>query len=123
MCGFCPYGQLVEDFPLDPPSRASAVEHNRYMKKLLKEGKFDKPDTHMTREEAENSIKNFDKNDYPVKYIRSKMSCEVFGHHCPVYYHVELFAETNKITQEEINAFKKEIDEHKEKIKNDREIL
>jgi hypothetical protein len=114
-CGFCPYGQLVEDFPLDPPSRASAVEHNNHLKQLFAAGKFDNDLD--VRKNMEESINNFDKKNYPVKYTRSKMSCKVFGHYCPVYYHAELVAEDDEITQEEIDIFKKEIDEYKEKLK------
>jgi len=69
-CGFCPYGQLVEAFPLDPLR----------------------------------------------KKIPSKMVCEVFGHHCPVFYHAELFAEEKDITEEEQEAFTKECREFLDKI-------
>lgn len=113
ICGFCPYGQLIEEFPLDPPSREIAIEHNKYMIAALAEGKFD-DNENMTREDAEDEIKNFNKDDYPVKAIDNKMTCEIFGHHCPVYYHAELLAE-EEASQEEIDAFGKEI---KEYIKN-----
>jgi hypothetical protein len=33
---YCPYGPLVEDFPLFPPDRDEAIEHNEYLKKCLK---------------------------------------------------------------------------------------
>jgi len=118
ICGFCPYGQLVEEFPLDPPSRKMAIEHNKYMIAALAEGKFD-DNENMTREEAEAEIKNFNKDDYPVKVIDSKMTCEVFGHHCPVYYHAELLAEDGEVTQEEIDAFDKEINEYLDALKED----
>jgi len=51
LCGFCPYGQLVEEFPLN----------------------------------------------------RNEMSCEVFGHDCPVFYHAEFMAEEEETTNEEIS--------------------
>lgn len=69
-CGFCPYGQLVEAFPLDPIRRK----------------------------------------------IPSKMTCSVFGHHCPVFYHAELFAEEEEITKEEQEEFTKECREFLDKI-------
>lgn len=43
LCGYCPYGQLVEEFPIKEP--------------------------------------------------RGKMSCAVFGHDCPAYYHAEQMTE------------------------------
>jgi len=47
-CGYCPYGQLVEEFPL---------------------------------------------------HTKSKYSCELFGHDCPVYYHAEGVVENEKRPQ------------------------
>jgi len=108
----------VEEFPLDPPSRKMAIEHNKYMIKALAEGKFN-DNENMTREDAEAEIKNFNKDDYPVKAIDSKMTCEVFGHHCPVYYHAELLAEDGDATKEEIDAFDKEINEYLDELKKD----
>ena len=35
---YCPYGPLVEDFPLLPPSREEAKEHNDYLKTCLETG-------------------------------------------------------------------------------------
>jgi len=119
ICGFCPYGQLIEDFPFDSPSRKIAIEHNKYMIKALAEGKFDDSEQHMTREEAETEIKNFNKDDYPVKAVDSKMACKVFGHHCPVYYHAELLSEDGELNQEEIDAFDKEIKEYMDELKED----
>lgn len=72
-CGFCPYGQLVEAFPLDPIRQK----------------------------------------------IPSKMTCDVFGHHCPVFYHAELFAEEKDITKEEEGEFIKECKEFLDKILED----
>jgi len=118
-CGFCPYGQLVEDFPVPSLTRAEALEHHKYMVDALAKGVFDNKICLMTRKEAELEIKEFNEKDYPEKAISiDKMQCSEFGHHCPVYYHAELFSESDEVTQEEIHAFKKEIDEHMEKIKN-----
>jgi hypothetical protein len=119
-CGFCPYGQFVEDFPLPSISQAAAIKHNNYMADALARGVFDKPDPHnpflMTRDEAIAEIENFNPEDYPVDPSPDKMACKVFGHHCPVYYHVEILAEEDKVTQEEIDAFEIEIQEYLEKL-------
>lgn len=119
-CGFCPYGQLVEDFPLPDISQSEAIKHNNYMVDALAKGVFDKPDPDypllMTRDQAIAEIENFNPEDYPVNPIVDKMACKVFGHRCPVYYHAELLAEDNEITQAEIDAFDTEIKEYLDKI-------
>lgn len=119
-CGFCPYGSLVEYFPHPSIPRSEAIKHNNYMAKALAEGVFDKPDPDypylMTREEAIAEIENFNPEDYPDNPSVDKMACKVFGHHCPVYYHAELLAEEDQVTQDEINAFDTEIEEYLKKI-------
>jgi hypothetical protein len=123
ICRFCPYGQLVEDFPLPSPSRSEAIEHNNYMVSALVKGTFDKPDPKhpylMTKDEAIAEIENFNPENYPDDpVITDKMACTVFGHHCPVYYHGELLSEDNKITQEELDAFDVEIAEYMNKLES-----
>lgn len=121
-CGFCPYGQLVEDFPVPSISRKEAIAHNEYMKKALADGTFDKEDSKnpflMSRECAEIEINEFNEEDYPESpnIDDEKMRCNVFGHHCPVYYHGELLAEDSKATQDEIDAFEKEAEEFLKKV-------
>jgi len=56
ICGFCPYGQLVEMFP----------------------------------------------------FTNKKMSCEVFGHDCPVFYHAEQFSEECNVKNDEVDDMMKE---------------
>lgn len=125
LCGFCPYGQLVEDFPLPDIPRSEAIKHNNYMADALAKGVFDKPDPNnpylMTRDEAIAEIENFNPEDYPDNPPVDKMSCKVFGHHCPVYYHAELLAEDDEVTQDEINAFDIEMREYLGKIEAYRE--
>ena len=60
MCGFCPYGQLVEEFPI-------------------------------TNEEG--------------------ITCLIYHHDCPVFYHAEIFGEDEDATDEEIEAMYKEFKE------------
>jgi len=117
LCGFCPYGTLVEDFPLPSIPRSEAIEHNNYMANALAKGVFDKPDPKkpflMTRDEAIAEIENFNPEDYPENPEPvNKMACGVFGHHCPAYYHAELFAEESEPTQDELDAFEKECHEY-----------
>lgn len=123
MLCFCPYGQLVEEYPLPPLTRAYMVDHNEYMKKALAEGVFDEENKKdglplMTRADAEQEIAEFDPEDYPEEPDEQmeKMSCEVFGHCCPVFYQMELFAEEDEATEEEMEMCGKEIDERIERM-------
>jgi hypothetical protein len=46
---------------------------------------------------------------FPLQEGRSNMSCEVFGHDCPVFYHAEMLAEdTVGITDQEWEDWIKE---------------
>ena len=38
---YCPYGPLVEDFPLLPPTRSEAIEHNDFLKEQLSKKAYD----------------------------------------------------------------------------------
>ncbi len=38
---YCPYGPLVEQFPLLPPTRDEAVKHNEFLKEQLAKGVYD----------------------------------------------------------------------------------
>jgi hypothetical protein len=120
-CGFCPYGQLVEEFPVPFIPRSVAIKHQEYMVKAIIDGVFDKPDPDnpflLTKEEAIAETENFNVEDYPEDPVPiDKMRCDVFGHHCPVYYHAELMAEDDPVTQEEITAFEQEINEYFKKV-------
>jgi hypothetical protein len=120
LCGYCPYGQLVEEFPLPEISRKEAVAHHEYMVKAIMDVVFDElsPDKPlMSKEEAIAETESFNIEDYPEDPLPiDKMRCGVFGHHCPVYYHAELLAEEDPVTQEEINAFDVEIQEYMKKV-------
>src|SRR5688572_13789978 len=37
---YCPYGPLVEDFPLPPVTRTESEEHNSYLRDCLKVGRL-----------------------------------------------------------------------------------
>jgi len=70
LCGFCPYGQLVEEF--------------RFQKKP------------------------------------NEISCSVFGHDCPVFYHAEMFSEEKIPTIKEIKAMHNEIEQKFRKLKEEK---
>jgi hypothetical protein len=116
LCGFCPYGQLVEEYPLPPMTRAEEIEWIENIKKKQAEGAYDEENKVnglplMTREEAQKHIDEFNPNDYPENPDEQmeKMSCSVFGHCCPVFFQMELFAEEDEATDEEMDLCDKEI--------------
>jgi len=74
--GFCPYGTLVEEFPLYPKTRKYAEENN-----ILTEDGY--PDLNKVL------------RDHPEL---DKHSCEVFGHDCPVFYMAEPLAENSELS-------------------------
>lgn len=123
LCGYCPYGQLIEEYPLPPITLA---EHTKWVENIKKQqalGTYDEENKKdglplMTREEAQKYIDEFDPNDYPEKPDEQmeKMSCEVFGHCCPVFYQMELFSEEDNVTEEEIDLCDKEIHERFERM-------
>jgi hypothetical protein len=69
-CGYCVYGQLVEEFPFDKTG---------------------------------------------------KLSCPVFGHNCPVYYHAESMMDEGDIDPKKVKAYERKImkafEEYKKKKK------
>src|SRR5438309_2343790 len=66
---YCPYGPLVEDFPLPPPTLAETEKHNEYLRRCLETGrladgaKLDAP----RRRFFERQLREFRKSDYPGK--------------------------------------------------------
>lgn len=95
---YCPYGPVVEDFPLLPVMREEAKEHNEYLKTCLKTGILgngailDK-----TRKKCfAKDVKEFKTTEYPeeIPKILVEAACRVFGHVCPVYFVAEPLTET-----------------------------
>jgi hypothetical protein len=97
---YCPYGPLVEQFPLLPPTRSQAVEHNDYLRNCLKSGEFGdaKPLDAERRKSFESQVSRFNPKEYPDKIPDdvAAMSCSVFGHICPVVFVNEGFTETSE---------------------------
>ena len=76
---FCPYGQLVEIYPLHEKAKKYAKKNNLYCKltgagwiPCSKNDPMAKPDT-----------------ERALKEIKEPHSCKTFGHDCPVYYLAE----------------------------------
>jgi hypothetical protein len=98
---YCPYGPLVEDFPLLPQSLEDAQEHQAYLTHCLKIDRF--PDgkrlTPKHRKMFQESINSFNSREYPEKFPRAiaDAACRVFGHLCPVYFVGEPLTETKDL--------------------------
>ena len=97
---YCPYGPMVEEFPLLPVSLADAKEHINYLASCLETGIMANgaPIDDMRRELFEKEIESFDEADYPeeIPTILTKASCRVFGHVCPAFYVSEPLTETKE---------------------------
>jgi hypothetical protein len=100
---YCPYGYLVEQFPMIPDTLGPALEHQVYLKKCLKQGKFEDGSKlrvvqiHWFR----NMVNGFRKKSFPdriPKFI-DEASCKIFGHLCPVFFAAEGFTETRQLRQ------------------------
>lgn len=92
---YCPYGPIVEDFPLLWPTREEAIEHNDFLKSQLKKGAY----KGKKKIFFEKEVRNFNPKDYPEKHSKSDVekSCSVFGHFCPVFFTNEPLTETNEL--------------------------
>jgi len=92
---YCPYGPLVEDFPLLGPTRQEAIQHNNFLIERLKKGAYKGKKKIMFEKE----VQKFNPNDYPIRHSKSDLEkeCSVFGHLCPVFFVNEPFTETNEL--------------------------
>ncbi len=98
---YCPYGYLVEDFPLLAPKREEALEHNVYLESCLKSGVMQNgtPLDTERRKLFESMIAEFDSREFPVDYLpeEKESACKNYGHICPVFFVHEPCTETNEL--------------------------
>jgi hypothetical protein len=96
---YCPYGPLVEDFPLPPLLRSAAESHNVYLRECLATGKLGNGRRldPKRRKAFEQELAEYDPEQYPesIPPEISRMGCTVFGHICPVMFVSEGFTETS----------------------------
>ena len=90
---YCPYGPLVEDFPLVPPTKAQAMEHQEFLKAHLARGAYDEE----RRSVIEDMVTTFRADDYPDRISPTELNwgCNIFGHVCPVFIVNERVTETH----------------------------
>ncbi len=89
ICHFCPYGVMVEEYPLQELARQYARDHNMWVK-------FVKDDAigHGHYEKCSKKDKDAHEDmDNAVRLVDDPYSCDVFGHDCPVYYLAESITE------------------------------
>jgi hypothetical protein len=89
-CGFCPYGQLVEEFPIYEKAKVYARKHNLWVKWIeTPEGRY------MGRWEKcdKNDPEKTEDLNVAVELVDDPYSCQVFGHNCPIYYCGEMVTE------------------------------
>ncbi len=89
---YCPYGPLVEQFPVLDLTRKEAVDHNEFLKQELKKGSY----RGARKRFFEHEVKIFNAKEYPTKIPKSigEKECKIFGHLCPVFFVNEPFTET-----------------------------
>lgn len=95
---YCPYGPLVEDFPLPPLTRDEVTEHHSYLRDCLKTGRLGdgRPLDAGRRKIFEEDLRL--KRDLPIELpqVLEDVRCRVFGHICPVFFVAEGFTETRE---------------------------
>jgi hypothetical protein len=92
---YCPYGPLVEFFPLSP-ERISMQSIQRRYRKLVRDFEKGTLKDHYYAEDAAQAIEFFQPSRWAwIKQFRSEeLACNVFGHICPVFFAWESFSET-----------------------------
>jgi 5-methylcytosine-specific restriction endonuclease McrA len=95
---YCPYGPVVEDFPLFPVVRSEAKEHNDYLRSCLASGRLadGRKVDRRRRKFFKQKVAAFRGADYPesIPRVLSEACCREFGHVCPVFFVAELVTET-----------------------------
>ena len=95
--GYCPYGSLVEDFPVLPMTALEEREHMAELETMLKNGLLldGTPLDAERRELFSKWLTNADPEQQPeiIPSFLVTANCKVFGHLCPVYFVAEGDAE------------------------------
>ena len=99
---YCPYGPLVEDFPLRPLLVSEHREHLKYLQECLDANAMG-PEHNIPLDEERRKMFEEDVSNPDESYCVEKLSrfeteapCKEFGHLCPAYFVSEPFTETSK---------------------------
>ena len=92
---YCPYGPVVEQFPLLGPTREGAIAHNEFLQEQLSKGAYQGEQKAIFEQE----VQAFDPNNYPKEHAADSLEkeCSVFGHICPVFFVAAPFTETGEL--------------------------
>lgn len=97
---YCPYGNLVEDFPIADVEVAKAEELGWYAKPAKNKGRIP------CDKDEEGAIPDI--NRVILKFGRlDKHACEIFGHTCPVFFVNEPLTETSSFRKIKRNILNK----------------
>lgn len=106
---YCPYGILVELFPLLlQVTRSQAIARNEHLKKCLKDGVYSEKMTPIFQDDVD----TFNPLDYPETEEEIKFkneSCKHFGHICPVFFTGEYLENSEELLRQraDISALEK----------------
>lgn len=80
---YCPYGKVVEEFPV-PMERSTVEHHIAFLKEQLAKGAYKGE----KKKEFQNRIKWLNPKDFPKRLPNEvrDATCGIFGHICPVFY-------------------------------------
>jgi|HubBroStandDraft_2_1064218.scaffolds.fasta_scaffold41188_3 hypothetical protein len=92
---YCPYGPMVEQFPLPRMIRSDAIQHNEFLKEQLKKRAYDG----WRKREFTAQVKTFNPRNFPERVPEEEdfMGCHIFGHYCPAFFMAEPFTETEDL--------------------------
>lgn len=98
---FCPYGPLIENFPLPPQSLEDHLKHKQYIEKCLETGFMGEEHDIVIDDKRREYFEAYlleDDMQYcvdKVSLFEREASCREFGHLCPAYFVSEPFTETS----------------------------
>lgn len=119
---YCPYGPLVEESPLLPMTIDVATDHLGYARRCLETGKTGsgKPLDEETRELYENSVANFDEEDYESDPTGEITIMQLIGHDKDIELTREAAIHVNERMKE---SLKTGIDGHLAKMTDEQRIM
>ncbi len=100
---YCPYGPLVEYFPLPPITITEHQEHIEYLKECIKTGYMGQGENKTPLDDTRrkwfvHEINNPDLSDYvdEISFFEKEASCSEFGNLCPAFFVSEPLTETEE---------------------------
>jgi hypothetical protein len=94
---YCPYGAIVEEYPILPTTLDEQLESNKIYQGFLDTDMFGHEPLGERRQGYEQTLANFNPDDYiteiPIEI--KEMECNVFAHMCPVFFDAVEFAESS----------------------------